>query len=94
MGSPFIEVTVGKHEDAKTYYLHQSLLCEVSDFFKKCLEHGFKESTSRQVSLPEDCADAFASFVKWAYSGDLASFGMSYGCDALPFIDKAVCSRG
>lgn len=60
MGSPFIEVTVGKHEHPQTYYLHQSLLCEVSDLFKKCLEQGFTESASRKVSLPKDSPEAFA----------------------------------
>ena len=88
MDSPIIEVAVGKHEDAKTYYLHRSLLCEVSDFFKKCLEQGFTESASRKVALPEDCPDTFAWFVKWAYSGDLAPLGITFGCDAIFFMTK------
>ena len=85
---------------SKPTYLHQSLLCEVSEFFKKCLEQCFAESASQKVSLPEDSPESFAWFVKWAYSGDLAPLRISDGCDAIPFManlyvlaDKLLCEN-
>ena len=67
-----MEVSVGDGGETQLHHLHLSLLCEVSGYFRGCFGGGFTEAATRKTALPDVDPAAFALFVKWAYTGQLA----------------------
>jgi len=64
-----INVYVGAK--CKKFHLHNGLLSDRSDFFRKALGGGFQEQDERAVYLPDEDVGAFELFVRWIYGAPL-----------------------
>lgn len=64
-----VRIYVGP-DKAKSWTLHEDMLCYYSEFFKKAFQGGFSEATTKEMWLEEDEPAVFALFVDWLY-GDL-----------------------
>ncbi|KAI9746900.1 MAG: hypothetical protein M4579_007563, partial [Chaenotheca gracillima] len=71
LGNTQVEITVGIGDQQKTYEVHESLICEASDYFKTALRGGFKGAETKQVSLLGVEPETFAFVLYWLYSGSL-----------------------
>ena len=71
---PPVKIIVGKKRMQEIFYVHPSLLCEKSEYFRACLQSHFSEAQSREVRLLDEKPKAFRLFLKWLYTGDLAPF--------------------
>lgn len=47
--------------------MHENLICSSSDFFKKAVQGGWKESEERLVQLKSDSPDVFSVYLHWLY---------------------------
>ncbi len=54
-------------EIKKLWYIHEDLLCERSEYFKRAFQSGFKEGQEKEIYLAELDAEAFGQFVDWVY---------------------------
>ncbi|KAH7184112.1 hypothetical protein BKA60DRAFT_644336 [Fusarium oxysporum] len=61
-----IEVIVGSSPSV-TFSVHENLICSSSDFFKKAVKGGWKESEDRLVRLESDDPDVFSIYLHWLY---------------------------
>jgi hypothetical protein len=50
--SQMFKVFTGK--EGKIWVLHEELFCERSEFFKKALKSGFKESQTKEIYLEDN----------------------------------------
>ncbi|KAF8451231.1 hypothetical protein BGX38DRAFT_494220 [Terfezia claveryi] len=68
--SSMVTLEVGS-EDSGIYkfHIHESILCELN-FFKAALRGGFKEASTKFITMPEDDPVLITSFVEFLYSGD------------------------
>lgn len=66
--SPTITVTVGTGEDQKTFYAHERLLVDASQYFKTALQSNFSEAGTKTFKLDEDKSAAFQLFVEYLYN--------------------------
>lgn len=64
-----VKVYVG--EVKKLWYIHEDLLCERSEYFKKAFQGGFKEGYEKEIYLTELDPKAFGQFVDWVYGAPL-----------------------
>ncbi|KAF2704127.1 hypothetical protein K504DRAFT_538138 [Pleomassaria siparia CBS 279.74] len=64
-----IVVSSGVHQEE--FFIHQGLLCDRSEFFKKALSGAWKEAEERKVVLPEDDAATFALYQQLLYTNAL-----------------------
>ena len=71
---PPVKIIVGEDFAQETFYVHPSLLCEKSEYFRACLQSQFSEAQSREVRLVDEKPSVFRFFLKWLYTGDLAPF--------------------
>jgi hypothetical protein len=69
-------------------------------FFKNMFCGNFLEANSKEANLPEDCPDAFESFVSWVYTDNLQvpeRAGLKSPCDILinlyAFAEKIAASN-
>ncbi len=70
-------------------YVHKSVLCGESGFFKACLYSGFAETQMSPVELPEDDPIVVRQFIQWLYTGTFEITGaMSPSVHAYSFADK------
>ena len=70
-------------------YVHKSVLCGESGFFKACLYSGFAETQMSTVELPEDDPNAVRQFIQWLYTGTFeVTIAMSPSVRAYSFADK------
>ena len=63
----------GIRAEAETFYLHEDVVTQHSEFFAAALKKGWTKSTSRSLCLEDDnpaCFDLFASFI---YNGRIHS---------------------
>ena len=79
--SPLVKVTVGTGAEQKTYNLHKSLVIEKSEYFRACLQGGFAEADTREVTLWEEKSSVFDWFAVWLYNGNFGHFGPDAGCN-------------
>lgn len=70
--SSIIEVTVEQDSEQVVYKLHHSLLCEVSGYFRGCLQGSFSEATSGKIIFADVDLKAFELFARWLYTKELA----------------------
>jgi hypothetical protein len=66
--SPTVEVVVGAKGEARTFYLHKTLLMNHSEYFATCLRSNFIEGKIGAVTLDEDDPTAFDAFAHWLYA--------------------------
>jgi hypothetical protein len=66
--SPIVEVVVGAKGEARTFYLHKSLVMNHSKYFATCLRSNFIEGKIGAVTLDEDDPTAFDAFAQWLYA--------------------------
>ncbi|KAJ4986869.1 ankyrin repeat-containing protein [Stagonosporopsis vannaccii] len=69
--SPFLRISVGGEAGPKEFFVHQGLICQHSDFFKKAIEGPWQESEQRAVSLPADDPDVFSLYLILLYTNKL-----------------------
>lgn len=51
--------------------VHRHILAHSSDFFKRTVSSGFKESVDKHVSLPEQDPTLFNIYLNWLYANSL-----------------------
>ncbi|KAF1984040.1 hypothetical protein K402DRAFT_465431 [Aulographum hederae CBS 113979] len=64
-----LEILVGASRTA--FYIHESLICGSSEFFKNAMNRDWKESQERSVPLPDDDVEIFDLYSKWLYTGTI-----------------------
>jgi hypothetical protein len=67
--SPIIKVIVRTAEAQRTIFVHQGIICDRSEFFKKALTWDWVESQEKKVELPEDDPAIFALYQELLYAG-------------------------
>lgn len=70
-----IKVCVGTGKNQRFFYVHQSLLCSQSEFFKKALNGKWKESEENSINLSEDDPEIFSLYLEQLYTGSLPILG-------------------
>lgn len=65
--SPTVTVTVGTGKDKKTFYAHERLLIDASQYFKTALQSNFSEAGTKIFQLDEDDPVAFELFMEYLY---------------------------
>jgi hypothetical protein len=78
------------------FNVHKVLLCAESEYFAKCFQGNFAEATTGETTLPETDPKTFTNFIKWLYTGDMASSAsaadvMGEMVDAYILGDRLVC---
>ncbi len=68
-GVPVVTLFVGP--DKIAYNVHQSILCDASNFFQAAFYGKFKESSDRSMSLPDDEIDPVERMIGWLYSAKI-----------------------
>lgn len=70
-----VEIVVGEGEEAQTFWVHRSFVCDRSDFFRGALEGGWRESIEQKIHLPEDDPKIFALYLHLIYYDTLPTRG-------------------
>lgn len=73
--SPVVILTVGV--DEIEFHAYEDLLCQLS-FFRAALRSGFKETTDKKISMPEDEPLVIAALIEYLYVGN---YTYTYGRD-------------
>lgn len=55
-------------QDQQKFYVHKDLLCDSSEFFKKCLDDPFEEAQTKKVDLQDVRLDAFKIILDYLYN--------------------------
>ena len=55
--------------EEQTFYVHEKLLTGLSKPFRRMLTGGMKESTEKEIKLPDVTATTFNMFLEWLYKG-------------------------
>jgi hypothetical protein len=66
-----MEVSLSPAAPAKTYWMHEGLLCHHSSYFRGTLRGGFAESIDKVVRLGYTSTDTVDLFKNWIYIGKL-----------------------
>jgi len=66
--SPTVTVIVGTGKDERTFYVHERLLMDASQYFKTALQSNFSEAGTKVFRLNEDDPVAFQLFVEYLYN--------------------------
>ena len=64
-------ITAG--EEAKTFYVHQKIICALSPYFRAAYTGGFQEATTKEIRLVEMKPKVVALIIQFAYSGHITS---------------------
>jgi hypothetical protein len=64
-----VKIYVG--QDKESWVLHQEVICERSEFFRKAFTGGFHESEKKEIYLEEEDPRMFGHFVNWLYGKKL-----------------------
>ena len=67
-----VRVVVGRDADAKTCNVHESMICEASEFFRMALNGPWIESSERKMRLPEVEPSIFNLYLNYLYRGEMA----------------------
>lgn len=67
LGGKAITAVVGQGDNKRDFIVHEELICESSEFFRKALAGNWKETQDRIVKLPEDDPDMFALYLQAVY---------------------------
>jgi hypothetical protein len=65
-----VKVLVGEGDSQKEFNVHEGILCDRSDFFKKALNGPWLESTEKTVKLPEDDPKTFRLYQGLLYTNE------------------------
>lgn len=67
-GKP-VEIHVGRGTNSSIFYVHQTVLCSRSPFFKSALASNsdWKERQEHRILLPDDDPTAFHLYIHWLY---------------------------
>ncbi|KAF2641218.1 hypothetical protein P280DRAFT_468870 [Massarina eburnea CBS 473.64] len=72
LGTSTVAIVVSEGSEARTFVVHEKLICERSEFFRVGLDGRWKESEDREVQLPEEDPSTFALYVQALYAGHIA----------------------
>ncbi|SMR56727.1 unnamed protein product [Zymoseptoria tritici ST99CH_1E4] len=77
LASSFVggEVILVELEDGGRFKVQSAILCNASDYFRKALHGGFKETSSKKLRLPGCTTESFQLILYWICNGDLPDFG-------------------
>src|SRR6266852_8369660 len=64
-----VKTTVGPEKE--TWLLHEDVICERSQFFKKAFTGCFQESDKKEIHLQEENPKTFGYFIDWLYGKGL-----------------------
>lgn len=70
--TPNVTVTVGKSEDARTFYIHRGLACQHSEFFAAQMR-GVDQDETQPIILEQEKSRIFEVFARFLYSGKVYS---------------------
>ncbi|KAJ4291018.1 hypothetical protein N0V90_010214 [Kalmusia sp. IMI 367209] len=62
-----LTVAVGESEKKHDFVVHEELICESSEFFRKAMSGSWKESEDRVISLREDDPEIFGVYLQAVY---------------------------
>lgn len=65
----FSDVTFIVGAEKQSFHAHRSILAARSDVFRRMLYGGFKETSDREICIPEFDAGHFYTTLEWAYTG-------------------------
>ncbi|PVH96596.1 hypothetical protein DM02DRAFT_484747, partial [Periconia macrospinosa] len=65
------KVVVGQEPEQQTFLVHEEILCNCSEFFRRAMNGDWAESSDRVVKLPEDEADTFELYLNLVYTGNI-----------------------
>lgn len=68
-----LKVVVGEEPSQKTFIVHEGIICERSEFFRRAMNGNWAESSERVVKLPEDSAEIFGTYMNLVYTGMVAT---------------------
>lgn len=68
-----LKVVVGEEPLQKTFLVHEAIICERSEFFRRAMNGNWVESSERMVKLPEDSAEIFGTYINMVYTGMVAT---------------------
>ena len=71
LGDVIVDLIVGTPKNAKTFRIHQKLLCAKIPYFDKMFKGEWKESKEHRASFPEDQPVSFEIMLEWVYFGNL-----------------------
>lgn len=87
-----ITITVGAGDEARTFFVHEYLLTEASEYFKSAMQTSMAEARTRVFHLDKDDADAFQLFVEYLYAlpckGDIDEEDLCNAAEAFVLADK------
>lgn len=64
--------------------VHEGIICERSEFFRRAMNGNWVEASDRIVKLPEDCASIFEVYMNLIYTGVIPlPTGKDYGTNTL-----------
>ncbi|KAK5119280.1 hypothetical protein LTR85_007636 [Meristemomyces frigidus] len=66
-----LTIVVGVGDDEKTFYIHQNIVKDHSDFFAAALNKGWKEAEDGIVRLPTEVLAHFELFARFVYFGKI-----------------------
>ncbi|PSN64734.1 hypothetical protein BS50DRAFT_529203 [Corynespora cassiicola Philippines] len=69
--TPAIKIIVGDGDDQSEFFVHQGIICDRSEFFRRALNGNWAESTDRVVRLPEDNPSIFSLYHGFLYTKSL-----------------------
>ena len=64
-----IPLFVGEGDQQRVFYVHETLLTTVSEYFRTALQGNFIEGQEKICRFPEDNVPAFYAFVQFLYKG-------------------------
>jgi hypothetical protein len=69
MNSAIVKIYVGTEKTP--WILHENVLCQYSNFFRKAFQGKFLEASKKTMTLEEDDPVVFGHLIEWMYTGHL-----------------------
>jgi hypothetical protein len=68
-----LTVLVGQEPNQTRFTIHEGIICGRSEFFRRAMSGDWKEREEREIKLPEDDPQVFATYVNLAYTNKITT---------------------
>lgn len=68
--SPAVPLIIGKGDDKRVFYVHETLLTQTSEYFRISLQNRAIEGQQKTCRFPHNSSHAFHLFIQYLYTGD------------------------